>query len=163
MTLFSTVLAQQIPQANTSVVLGSIFVALALVALPAGLVARRLGNRRAMVLGLAGMAFVCVALSVVQHSVVAIAIALLFGSTFSLVSNGTLPFALSMVPAPKAGLGTGMFFSGGAAASSLFGTLVDRIQALPPPVTALIGVLALLLAGLCITFAPRRLTVANQP
>jgi hypothetical protein len=43
-------------------------------------------------------------------------IAIALGATFSLVSNGTIPFALSIVPQDKAGLGTGIYFSGGAVA-----------------------------------------------
>lgn len=160
--LFSTVLANQIPNANSSIVMGSIFVSLALTAIPMGTLATRLGNRRSMVLGLAGMAFVCVAVGVVQQTLAAIALACLFGATFSLVSNGTIPFALSMVPDAKAGLGTGMFFSGGAAASSLFGTTVGRIQAMPPSFGAGLGVLVLLLAGVCIACAPSRAPLTER-
>ena len=110
MLLFSRVLSNQVPNGNTSLVLGTVFVTLAVTAIPAGAWAVRLGNRRAMVLGLAVLAFVCAAIAAVQQNGVAIVLAMLFGAAFSLVSNGTIPFALSLVPTPKAGLGTGMFF-----------------------------------------------------
>ncbi|MBE7385397.1 MAG: MFS transporter [Leptolyngbya sp. SIO1E4] len=162
MLLFSRVLNSQIPNANVSLVMGSIFIALALTAIPAGTLAIRLGNRRAMVLGLAGMALVCVLIGVVRQNTMAVGLAFLFGATFSLVSNGTIPFALSMVPAPKAGLGTGIFFSGGAAASSLFGAIAETLQAMPPSVGTLLGVSALLIAGICIARAPRQRLLASS-
>lgn len=156
MSLFSRILESQVPNTNTGFVLGTIFIALAVTAIPAGRWAVRLGNRRAMVMGLAGLAFVCVAVVMVRHVGTAIALAAAFGAALSLVSNGTIPFALSMVSSQKAGLGTGMFFSGGAAASSLFGTVASSLSAMPISFVSLLGVLALLLAGGCITCAPYR-------
>ncbi|MEO0985910.1 MAG: MFS transporter [Cyanobacteria bacterium J06639_14] len=158
MTLFSSVLNTQVSNANSSIVLGSIFISLAITAIPAGTLAVWLGNRRAMVLGLAGLACVCVLVGIVHQNNAAIVLAWLFGAAFSLVSNGTIPFALSMVPTSKAGLGTGIFFSGGAAAASLFGSIVSYVQALPPTLGSLCGVVALLLAGICILGAPSRAT-----
>ena len=156
MMLFSRVLDSRVVDSNSALVLGMVFVSLAVTAIPAGALATRLGNRRAMILGLAGLAFVCVAIGVVSRNGTAITLAILFGAAFSLVSNGTIPFALSMVPPPKAGLGTGMFFSGGAAASSLFGTVAASLQAMPLGISTAVGVTALLLAGGCIAAAPRR-------
>jgi beta-N-acetylhexosaminidase len=57
--------------------------------------------------------------------------------------------ALSMVPAARAGLGTGIYFSGGAVASSLFGLLFAQAT-FEPTVLALIGVVAFLGAGFCV-------------
>ncbi|MGF1458067.1 MAG: MFS transporter [Leptolyngbyaceae cyanobacterium] len=164
MLLFSRVLNTQVPNANASLVLGVIFIALAMTALPAGVLAVRLGNRRAMIAGLAVLAFVCVVVGAVQQAGAAVILAVLFGTAFSLVSNGTIPFALSLVPSPKAGLGTGMFFSGGAAASSLFGTFVDSLRAQPLILPTLLGVVALLLAGCCIAGAPHRsVSIPSEP
>ena len=53
----------------------------------------------------------------------AVVVAIAIGIAFSLVANGTLPYALSMVPPSKAGLGTGLYFSGGAAAMSVLGSV----------------------------------------
>jgi MFS family permease len=158
MLLFSRVVNQQIPNSNASLILGSIFMALAITAIPAGTLAVRLGNRRAMVGGLALLAFVTALVGIVQSSIVAIALAILFGAAFSLVSNGTIPFALSMVPASKAALGTGMFFGGGAAAASLFGAIAGWLKLWPLGWSALLGLLGLSLAGLCIACSPRRLS-----
>lgn len=160
MLLFSRVANGQIPDANVSLVLGTMFVTLAVTAIPAGTLAVRLGNRVAMITGLAILAAVCAFVTVVTQMTGAIALAMLFGAAFSLVSNGTLPFALSQVPPTKAGLGTGMFFSGGAAASSLFGTVAATLKSLPVGGVTLVGLVAFVLAGSCIACAPNRSTSA---
>lgn len=155
--LLFTRTANQLSEDAGGLIVGCIFVALAMTAIPAGALATRLGNRRAMVGGLALMALDCVLIGSAQHTASAIAFALLFGAAFSLVSNGTIPFALSLVPAQKAGLGTGLFFSGGAAAASLFGALLGTLRTLPNWVSVLLGMLAFLLAGVSIASAPRPL------
>lgn len=152
---FPQVLKAQVPNANVGLVMGSIFLALAVTALPAGAIATRLGNRRTMVGGLAAMALVAAVVASVQSLALGVLLALLFGAAFSLVSNGTIPFALAMVPPDKAGLGTGIYFSGGALAASLFGSLVGG-GSLPPGLGALLGALAFLLAGVCVGSAGDR-------
>jgi MFS family permease len=144
-----TALAQRAPDANTSLVLGALFIALALTAIPAGQLAKRLGNSRAMVLGLSAMAGLAVLLGVISSTVVGVVLAALFGAALSLVSNGTLPFALMMVPPARAGLGTGTYFSGGALAASVGGGLFSN-SGLAPTIITLIAALAFLLAGLCV-------------
>jgi hypothetical protein len=83
-----------------------------------------------------------------RNGAIASGVAIALGATFSLVSNGTIPFALSMVPPDKAGLGTGIYFSGGAVASSVFGALFGQPESLSPIVGVLIGAAAFLAAGL---------------
>jgi len=156
MQIFPQILDTQVPGANKGLILGGIFIVLALTALPAGKLATRLGNRQAMSYGLVVMA-VFMALMVLTHSgmmasVVAIAkrcceAQIALGATFSLVSNGIIPFALSMMPQDKAGLGTGIYFSGGAVASSLFGTVFSQPGSVTPIVGALAGAAAFLAAG----------------
>lgn len=68
---------------------------------------------------------------------------------YNLYLNGTIPFALAMVPADKAGLGTGLYFSGGALALSVFGTLQGATD-LPPTLATGLEALAFLGAGVCV-------------
>lgn len=154
MVAFPTALAQRVPEANTPLVLGTLFVALALTALPAGQLAMGLGNRRAMVLGLSAMASLAILVGVVSSTAAGMALAALFGAALSLVSNGTLPFALAMVPPTRAGIGTGTYFSGGALAASVGGGLFSG-SGLPPTVITLVAALSFLLAGLCVGFSGR--------
>ena len=156
---FPMVLKAQVPDSNPATVMGTIFVTLALTAIPAGALAVRLGNRRAMMMGLGAMALVCAAVVAIHSTAMGMVLAALFGGAFSLVSNGTIPFALSIVPAEKAGLGTGIYFSGGALASSLFGALFGGASALSPGLGASLSTGAFLLAAICVGVAaggPRR-------
>ncbi len=147
MTLLPRLLTQQGSEGQVTVTLGAIFVALAVTAIPAGELARRLGNPLAMVLGSGLMASLLGSLLWVQSPGLSLLVAAGLGSSFSLVSNGTIPFALSLVPPVRAGLGTGIFFSGGAAASSLFGILFRRPDAIPVEMGIILGVVAFLSSG----------------
>jgi Na+/melibiose symporter-like transporter len=148
MQTFPRILDSQVPGANKGLILGGIFIALALTAIPAGSLASRLGNRQAMAYGLAAMAAFMGLMVFTRNGAIASGVAIALGATFSLVSNGTIPFALSMVPPDKAGLGTGIYFSGGAVASSVFGTLFSQPESLSPIAGALVGAAAFLAASL---------------
>jgi len=148
MQTFPQILDSQVQGANNSLILGGIFIALALTAIPAGNLASRLGNRQAMMYGLVAMAGFMALMILTRNGVLAAGIAIALGGTFSLVSNGTIPFALSMVPPDKAGLGTGIYFSGGAVASSVFGALFGQPGSLTPIMGILIGAAAFLAAAI---------------
>ena len=101
----------------------ALFVTVAVSALPCGQLATRLGNRTAMLFGFGGLIVAAGVTSILGSAGVAVLVAIAIGIAFSLVANGTLPYALSMVPPTKAGLGTGLYFSGGAVAMSVLGSL----------------------------------------
>lgn len=114
--------------AQPKLIMVALFVAVAVSALPCGQLATKLGNRRAMLLGFGGMIVAAVATAMMGTVGVAILVAIAIGIAFSLVANGTLPYALSMVPPAKAGLGTGLYFSGGAAAMSILGSVGSNLS-----------------------------------
>lgn len=146
---------QKLPGANANLFLGLIFVAIALTALPAGKLAARMGNRNAMLLGLGVLAIALLLLLVATHGVAVGLLAIALGAAFSLVSNGTLPYALSLVPPAKAGLGTGMYFSGGAIGLSLFFSLVNAGSVVAG---AVIGAIGFVVAGVSIAVSYRSLS-----
>lgn len=148
MQTFPQILDTQVPGVNKGFILGGIFIALALTAIPAGTLASRLGNRKAMMYGLVVMAGFMALMVLTRNGAIAAGVAIALGATFSLVSNGTIPFALSMVPPDKAGLGTGIYFSGGAVASSVFGAMFGQPGSLTPVAGALIGAVAFLAAAI---------------
>ena len=152
MQTFPQVLQTQVMQANTGLILGLIFIAIAVTAIPSGTLAVRIGNRRAMVIGLSAMAICLVILPFTHSAVVASILAIALGSAFSLVSNGTIPLALSLVPPSRAGLGTGIYFGGGAIGSSLFLSLFNNIAL---TASALVAAGAFLLAGVCVALTRR--------
>lgn len=138
---------------NPSLIVGLIFVALAVTAIPAGALTTRLGNRLGMMIGLAAMAIFCGLMILMQGLVTAAGLAIALGAAFSLVSNSTIPFALSLVPPDKAGLGTGIYFSGGALASSLFGVLIARLESIPTSTSGMGSAIAFLAAAVCVALS----------
>ncbi|MEB3295879.1 MAG: MFS transporter [Synechococcales bacterium] len=147
---FPQVLELRLPDVNSNLLLGLIFLAIAATAIPAGNLTQRIGNFQAMLLGLGALSLTQLLTLWMNHWVLAIGIAILMGAAFSLVSNGTLPFALSMVPPTKAGLGTGIYFSGGSLGTAMFFSLIQVEQA---TAGALLGALAFLLAAGCVALS----------
>ena len=146
------ILKTQVPTANPNFILAFIFVGIALTAIPSGTLATRIGNVKAMLLGLGTIAIGLLLLLLVKQVWIAGLLAFALGAAFSLVSNGTIPFALSLVPLTKAGLGTGMFFGGGAIGLSLFFSVFSQLS---PVAGVIVGATAFLVAGGCIILASR--------
>lgn len=150
MQTFPAILKAQSGNGETNLLLSLIFLTVAITAIPAGTFATRLGNQKAMLLGLCTMAIGLLLLLALPYPVFAGLLAVVLGAAFSLVSNGTIPFALSIVPVEKAGLGTGMFFSGGAIGLSLF---LSITQNLSPQIGVMVGAMAFLLSAGCIALS----------
>jgi len=91
-----------------------------------------------MLIGLAAMTGFSWLILFTHSVVIAAGVGIALGASFSLVTNGAIPFALALVP-DKAGLGIGIYF-GGALASSMFG--FGRLGTIPPTVGILIGAIA---------------------
>lgn len=105
-----------------------LFLAVVVSALPCGQLAMRLGNRTAMAFGFGGMIVAAGVTAVMGAPGLAVMVAIAIGIFFSLIANGTLPYALSMVPPTRAGLGTGLYFSGGAVAISLLTSIGSNLS-----------------------------------
>ncbi|MBE9099393.1 MFS transporter [Vacuolonema iberomarrocanum] len=136
------------------------FGAIALSALPMGAWAVRLGTVRALLLGLGSLAVELLLLFWFSSlAALMLVVAVLAGFTFSLVSNCTLPFALSLVPPARAALGTGLFFGGGAMGSSLFFSL---FQDPTLAIGSVFGAIAFLCAAFCVVLC-RPLVPATAP
>ncbi|WP_088889040.1 MFS transporter [Leptolyngbya ohadii] len=150
---FPKVLKAALPQIQPPSIVGWIFIAIAVTAIPAGLLAARIGNRRTMAIGLVAMAVGLAGMSLVGNEPTAIVWAWAFGAAFSLVSNGTLPFALALIPPGAAGLSVGAFFGGVSIATSLFLAFSSSFTALPVAIT--VGLMAIVLAAVCLVFSQR--------
>ncbi len=122
----------------------------AIAALPAGLIAKKIGNRNAM-LGSMGIAILLMLLLPVLGANIAILAPLAIAISFIL--NGTIPFALEMVPSHRGGLGVGMYFGGAGLAMSIFGSVFAEPQAITPEFAAFTGAIAFLLAFGCIIYS----------
>jgi Major Facilitator Superfamily len=126
--------------------------------LPAGELAVRWGNVIAMRVGLVAIALALLLLPLTAGSLLSIVLVIFMGAASGLVANGTLPFALSLVPPTQAGLGTGLFFSGSALATSLFSSALEAWEKIPPGTAAIVGAIAFIAAGITISWAPRSTT-----
>lgn len=146
-------------QPNPAMFMAVFSIAHLLTVIPAGRVASRLGNQRALLIGLSSLATAIGLLSLTASRPLGVAIAFLLGTAFSLVINGTIPFALSLVSSSQAGLGTGLYFAGSALASSLFGTIAIQLKPIPPVGGALVAIVALVGAAAAVNFAPRKETI----
>ena len=122
-------------------------IVIALAAIPAGIIASRLGNSKAMLYGI-GATIVLMVSIVFTNTTIATFILLI--AAFSLIINGGVPFALSVVPPKWSGLGVGMFFAGVSLSLALTNLLVPERLLTEPVAEAIGGAIAFLLSGLCI-------------
>ncbi|MDJ0798888.1 MAG: MFS transporter [Calothrix sp. MO_167.B12] len=121
--------------------------AVAVAALPAGVIAKKFGNRNAMLVG-TGVTILLMILLPFTGANIAILTPLAIAISF--VLNGTIPFALEMVPSHRGGLGVGMYFGGVGLAMSIFGSVFANPQAIIPEFAAFTAAIAFLLAFGCI-------------
>ncbi|SRR5579883_149467 len=132
-------------------------IALAFAALPAGVFASKIGNRKAMLGGICAISIliVCMLFAGAKLPLVVMSVA-----AFSLIINGVIPFALSLVSSKRAGLAIGMYFGGAALAGCLLPTLLPGLANIPPIFEVFLSTIAFLIAGGCVT-ASRSLTTVQ--
>jgi MFS family permease len=146
----ATALRTQLGESRSEWGLAIFFLTIAIASIPAGAIATRWGNAKAMIGGaiatMVGLVLVVGAsFSTLVIWVVAIAISL----AFSFVLNGAIPFVLGLVPSQQAGLGLGFYFGTFGAGMSFFDLLISLNQ-LSAFAVALMGVGALFIAALSI-------------
>ncbi|AKG23825.1 MFS transporter [Calothrix sp. 336/3] len=124
-----------------------ISLALAFAAIPAGIIAQKIGNRLAMLIGI-GVITVIMTLMLYLGAQMPIVLIGIFA--FSLISNGAIPFALSMMPPRWIGLGIGMYFGGFSLTSSIFTAVFPKPQTIAPEFSIWAGAIAFIIAGICI-------------
>lgn len=144
------VIRSQQAAANVQGIMFMIAIALACAALPAGLIAKKLGNDRAMLFGIAATTGLLLLMALSPSWGILVAVVAILVIAFSFILNGAIPYALSRVPSERAGLGIGLYFGGGAAAAAMFDLVFGSINKTPPMTGAILGAIAFLVAGLCI-------------
>ena len=150
------VLKAHVPGIAPTTFVGLFFIALAIAAFPIGRFAVRQGNTKTMLIG-SGLAAIFFGILLFTSSAgMALIVAVGLGISFSFLINGTLPFALMLVPPDRAGLGIGIFFAGAATATSLFIGILAKPGVLSPISGFAIGCLALGVAALCIWLGKAR-------
>jgi MFS family permease len=145
MSAISKTLKTQLNTDNITTIMVGISLTLAFVALPAGFLATKIGNRQAMLAGI-GTTILSIILLLGLGAHFLIILLALVG--FSLISNGVIPFILGLMTQRWAGLGIGMYFGEFSLAMSLFSFVF------PATITSLVAgfgsALAFLITGVCI-------------
>jgi MFS family permease len=147
---FPKVLKAQVPGIHPPLLVGLVFITVAIAAFPIGKIAVHLGNSRMMQLGVATTALFLGLMALSHSLLISIMVALGLGVGFSLILNGTLPFTLEQVPPEHAGLGIGLFFAGVATASSLVLGFLGKPGVLSSAEAMILGIVALLGVGFCL-------------
>lgn len=93
---------------------------LAFTALPAGKLASKIGNGRAMMGGLVFTAILLGAIVSNAPTIVLVIAGISLGFAVSTIFNSMVPFVLELVPSQRAGLGVGLFFGSWGGASTVF-------------------------------------------
>ena len=159
MALLPKLLKNQFNAADIKSIIFAFSILLALAAVPAGKIAVQLGNRRGMLIGVAGTTLGLLIITVfLPRGFLLIATTILLIAFLSLVNNGAIPFALSQVPANRAGLGVGMYFGGIGTAASLLSVIFGQLSEITPVSAAIKGAIAFIAAGICIA-----VTIKMQP
>jgi MFS family permease len=143
-------LGYRLLQMNLGESMGWFFAAHVLSALPAGTLAGRVGNQRIMMIGALATAALLGLTLFKDDGVVLIGTEIALGICFSFVVNGSLPFALSLAPSDKAGLGVGLYFGGSALAATLFGLGISQFSILIKALSLSLSIGAFLVVGLCV-------------
>ncbi|MCP2728426.1 MFS transporter [Limnofasciculus baicalensis] len=154
-------LTNQLGAAKVPSVMFIIGISLACAALPGGAIATKLGNSKAMLFGIGVIIPLILMISSTKGVTTTIIIVIAIAS-FSLIMNGAIPFALSMIPPERAGLGIGMYFGGVTAGAGLFGLVFPHLNSLTPITTAILSAIAFLVAGCAIALSQKLPSTTNN-
>jgi hypothetical protein len=128
--------------------------------LPIGLAAKRWGNLETMLGGLVLLAIGF--LMLVLPGIHAVSV-LFLGVGMSCVGVGTIPFALSMVPLSRGGLGIGFYFGGAALAGALFNVFMSVARQLPLFPSWTVGLVSLAIAMVALWIGRSMVVKQDRP
>jgi hypothetical protein len=75
--------------------------------------------------------------------------------TLTLIITAAVPFALSLVPPPRGGLGVGFYFGGFSLGMTFYSVVFVAPKVVPAGTTAIVGAIAFLVAGVCVVAGDR--------
>ena len=123
----SNVLKLQVGNEHSKSAMMLFLIILGLSALPAGKIATRIGNSVAMQIGTLVTIITLPIMVFIPYLIIKLVAGIVLITAFSLVLNGVIPFALSLVPMTLSGLGVGMYFGGFGAGMSCFDLIFSRL------------------------------------
>ena len=153
----------QIAGVDSKLLMAGFSLAVAFASLLAGVIAVRLGNQRTLLGGLVATAVLLLIMVFSQGFVMVVATVLAVIFTNSLIITAVVPFALSLVPPPRGGLGVGFYFGGFSLGMTFYSVVFVAPKVVPAGTTAIVGAIpygiaalhAFLLAGVCVVAGDR--------
>jgi len=131
------------------------FILLAFASIPAGLFAVKIGNNKATLIGLITTAILLLFSSFIVNKIIIILISLLLIASYSLVANGIIPIAFSLIPSHKGGLGIGVYFGAFSLAMSGYDFIVKQPGTVNLIISYRLGMMAFLITTFLVLFLPK--------
>lgn len=160
------ILGEVVPQViknsggNVQWIMFSGLILLAFASIPAGLFAVKIGNYQATLIGLIATAILLLFSSFIVNKFMMILVSLLLIASYSLVANGIIPIAFSLVPFQKGGLGIGVYFGAFSLAMSGYDIIVKQLGSVNLIIGYRLGIMAFLAIIFLVWFLPQ-LTIAQ--
>ena len=148
---------------SPEILMGSALIIQALLALVTGAVSKFIDNKRLMIISLGAIAAGLGLLSVGYGAIASIIIILFMLTCLSAVNNGTIAFALTMVPKALSGLTVGIFFGGLSGGIAILGYLVPKPANILLPNLILLTAIAFLAAGVGIALGEKITRNSTNP
>lgn len=143
---------------NTQLIMFSGLILLAFASIPAGLFAVKVGNHRATLIGLMATTILLLFSSFITNKLLIILVSLLLIASYSLIANGIIPIAFSLVPSHKGGLGIGVYFGGFSLAMSGYDFMVKYLGTVNLMISYRLGIIAFLIITFLVLFLPQLTT-----
>jgi len=145
----------QIAGVDSKLLMAGFSLAVAFASLLAGVIAVRLGNQRTLLGGLVATAVLLLIMVFSQGFVMVAATVLAVIFTNSLIITAVVPFALSLVPPRRGGLGVGFYFGGFSLGMAFYSVVFVAPKVVPAGTTAIVGASAFFLAGVFVVAGDR--------
>ncbi|MCB0213353.1 MAG: MFS transporter [Anaerolineae bacterium] len=147
----SQLLATHLPETNITWLMSLFFFLMMFAALPLGVVAAKIGNKKAMLTAIAAAAFGLGVVGLLSNIFLWPLVIILVLVGLSVTTTGAVPFALSVMPSRWAGLGIGTYFGGFTFATSLLHAFINpMLESASPSLVAFLAMGSFLISGACI-------------
>ena len=147
----STLLAGQFPEIDVSWLMSVFFFLIMGAALPLGIVAAKIGNHKAMLIGIAAAVLGLGVIGLWSSSFLWPLVIILVLVGMSVLTTGAIPFTLSVLPSRRSALGIGTYFGGIAFATGWLHILFNPIaESVSLPMVAFLAAGSFLIGGICI-------------
>ena len=150
MGIFPQALHSQLLNIQPDIIASLILIISAFASFPLGKWTAKFGINKSMLVGLGAITALMGLTLLNQNTIITSILILGFGIAFGVVFIAMIPFALGKVPPSLAGLGTGLYFGGSGAATTLFLILMKSLK-MNPFIAFCLGIMAFVVAVVSIS------------